>query len=210
MSEINESCIREVLECARRLDEKGMVNGFEGNISTRRDGLIYITPTGKNKATLTPEMIAVIDAEGRQIAGNCKPTSELPMHRETYEIRDDIQGVIHTHAPYLTAHARCNLPVETHAYPEMMGNFGRFEVAPYGRPGTDAILAGAIPILRKRDVCLLGNHGALTVGRSLTDAMNKMEAAESIARTLFLARLMGGAVDLSESECAFFFSLSDR
>ena len=40
--------------------------------------------------------------------------------------------------------------------------------------------------------------------------MNKMEAAESIAKTLFIARMMGKAVDLSDEECAFFFSLSDR
>ncbi len=210
MNRIEKKYIQEVIECARRLDQKGMVNGFEGNISTRHNGLIYITPTGMSKATLTEDMIAVVDENGIQIAGSFRPTSELPMHMDAYAVRDDIVGVIHTHAPFLTAHALCNIPVETHAYPEMMGNFGRFEVAPYGRPGTDAIFEGAVPILKKRDVCLLGNHGAISVGTSLVDAMNKMEAAESIAKTLFIARMMGKAVDLSDEECAFFFSLSDR
>ncbi len=210
MNRIEGKYIREVIECARRLDQKGMVNGFEGNISTRHNGLIYITPTGMSKATLTEDLIAVVDENGIQIAGSVKPTSELPMHMDAYAVRDDIVGVIHTHAPFLTAHALCNIPVETHAYPEMMGNFGRFEVAPYGRPGTDAIFEGAIPILKKKDVCLLGNHGAISVGTSLVDAMNKMEAAESIAKTLFIARMIGKSVDLSDEECAFFFSLSDR
>ena len=210
MNRIEKKYIQEVIECARRLDQKGMVNGFEGNISTRHNGLIYITPTGMSKATLTEDMIAVVDENGIQIAGSFRPTSELPMHMDAYAVRDDIVGVIHTHAPFLTAHALCNIPVETHAYPEMMGNFGRFEVAPYGRPGTDAIFEGAVSILKKRDVCLLGNHGAISVGTSLVDAMNKMEAAESIAKTLFIARMMGKAVDLSDEECAFFFSLSDR
>lgn len=210
MSRIESKYIHEVIECARRLDEKGMVNGFEGNISTKHDGLIYITPTGKNKATLTEEMIAVIDESGKQIAGCFRPTSELPMHTEAYKLREDIVGVIHTHAPFLTAHALCNLPVETRAYPEMMGNFGRFEVAPYGRPGTDAIFDGAAKILKEKDICLLGNHGAIAVGRDLMDAMNKMEAAESIAKTLYIAHQMGKPVDLSESECAFFFSLSSH
>ena len=209
-SRIERKYIKEVIACARRLDEKGMVNGFEGNISTRHNGLIYITPTGKNKALLTEDMIAVVDEDGNQIGGNCKPTSELPMHRDAYAVRDDIAGVIHTHAPFLTAYALCNMPVETHAYPEMMGNFGRFEVAPYGRPGTDAIFEGAVPILKRRDVCLLGNHGAITVGKSLTDAMNKMEAAESIAKIMCITRVLGKPVDLSDEECAFFFSLSNR
>lgn len=203
-------CIQELLMCARRLDEKNLVNAFEGNISVKQDELIYITPTGKNKSLLTEDMIAIVNQDGVKIAGGCKPTSELPMHMHTYQIRDDIGGIVHSHAPFLTAHALSGRPVKTHAYPEMMGNFGVFEVAPYGRPGTDDILRGAIPILEKRDIVLLGNHGVLAVGRTVTDAMNKLEAAEAIAKTLFLADAMGGQVELSPEECAFFFSLSER
>lgn len=159
---INMDVIREVMAVAKRLDEKTLVNTFEGNISAKVDGKIYITPTTKNKGLLTEDMIAVMDENGNQIHGNCKPTSELPMHTETYTIRDDIGGVVHCHPPYLTAYALANKDVETRAYPEMMGNFCKFECAPYGRPGTDKILAGAIPILQnKRDIVLLGNHGVL-------------------------------------------------
>ncbi len=74
----------------------------------------------------------------------------------------------------------------------MMGNFCKFECAPYGRPGTDKILAGAIPILQnKRDIVLLGNHGVLVVGKTVTDAMNKTEAAEAIAKALLPDRSAG-------------------
>ncbi|MEG1516166.1 MAG: class II aldolase/adducin family protein [Clostridia bacterium] len=202
--------IREIIACAKRLDEKGLVNAYEGNISAKHEGLIYITPTGKNKGMLTENMIAVVDEAGNQIGGNSKPTSELPMHTQIYLIREDIGGVVHAHPPFLTAHALCNKPVTTHAYPEMMGNFGRFDVVPYGRPGTNDILRGACEILEKQDVVLLANHGAIAVGKTVADAMNRIEAAEAIAKTLFLADRMGGTVDLSTEECAFFFSLSDR
>ena len=155
-----------------------------------------------NGCTLT------LDENGNQIHGNCKPTSELPMHTETYTIRDDIGGVVHCHPPYLTAYALANKDVDTRAYPEMMGNFCKFECAPYGRPGTDKILAGAIPILQnKRDIVLLGNHGVLVVGKTVTDAMNKTEAAEAIAKALFLTAQLGGEVPLSDEECQFFLDL---
>lgn len=117
---INMDVIREVMAVAKRLDEKTLVNTFEGNISAKVDGKIYITPTTKNKGLLTEDMIAVMDENGNQIHGNCKPTSELPMHTETYTIRDDIGGVVHCHPPYLTAYALANKDVETRAYPEMM------------------------------------------------------------------------------------------
>lgn len=205
---IDKSMINELLEVAYRLDNKNLVNCYEGNISIKKDGLIYITPTGKNKAKLTEEMVAIVDEQGNQIAGNCKPTSELPMHLETYTIRENIGAVVHAHPPYMTAHAIANKPVETKAYPEMMGNFTRFECAPYGRPGTKFILKGAIPILKRRDIVILNNHGVLTVGATVTDAMNKMEAAEAITKTLFLTKMMGGEIPLSDSECDFFFSLN--
>lgn len=54
-----------VLAVAKRLDEKNLVNAYEGNISAKKDGIVYITPTGKNKALLTEDMIAVIDADGK-------------------------------------------------------------------------------------------------------------------------------------------------
>lgn len=202
--------ILEVLQVAKRLDEKNLVNAFEGNISTKKDGLVYITPTGKNKALLTEEMVAVIDPEGRQVGGNCKPTSELPMHMETYTIRDDIGGVVHCHPTFLTAYALCCKPVETRAYPEMMGNFDYFQVAPYGRPGTEDILKGAVPILKHHDIVILGNHGVLAVGATVTDAMNRVEAAEAITKTVFIANVLGKQADLSPEECEFFFSLNQK
>lgn len=201
--------INQVLAVAKRLDEKNLVNAFEGNISAKKDGLVYITPTGKNKAFLKEDMIAVINEDKEQIGGSCRPTSELPMHLETYRIRADIGGVVHCHPTFLTAHAICNKPVETKGYPEMMANFKIFEVAPYGRPGTEEILKGAVPVFAHSDVVLLGNHGVLAVGETAEDAMNKVEAAEAITKALYYAGALGTPLDLSEEECEHFYSIYD-
>jgi L-fuculose-phosphate aldolase len=207
MANISKEAIAEILFVAKRLDEKNLVNAYEGNISLKLDGLIYITPTSKNKGTLTEDMIAVIDGECRQIAGNCKPTSELIMHFDAYKIRSSIGGVVHCHAPYMTAYALCGKPVEAPCYPEMMGNFGSIEVAAYGRPGTDQILKGAIPVLKHKPIVLLANHGALAVGPTATDAMNTTEACEAITRVVMLAERMGSPVALPEDECGHFLSI---
>ena len=99
--DIDLKAIEEVIEVAKRLDDKGLVNAFEGNISIKRGGKIYITPTGKSKATLTPEKICVMDSEGKQIAGIFEPTSELKMHTAVYKMRDDISGIVHAHPPFM-------------------------------------------------------------------------------------------------------------
>ena len=199
--------IREILLVAKRLDEKKILNAIEGNISLKRDGLIYVTPSGKNKAFLTEDMIAIVDEEGNQVGGCCKPTSELKLHLQVYRMREDIGGIVHAHPPYLTAHAVCGLPVRTKAYPEMMVMYGSFEVAGYGRPGTDDICREVEPLLQKSNVVLLENHGALAVGPDVVQAMNHMEAAEAIAEVLTMAKLVGKEKDLSPEECEALLAL---
>ena len=204
---MSKELIRQVLAVAKRLDDKNLVNAFEGNISAIENGLVYITPTGKNKALLTEDMIAVVNENGEQKGGNCAPTSELPMHLQTYQIRKDIGGIVHCHPTFLTAHAICSKSVETKGYPEMMANFKIFEVVPYGRPGTEKILEGAASVFEHSDVLLLGNHGVLAVGKSVEDAMNKVEAAEAITKALYYANALGEPLDLSKEECEHFYQI---
>ena len=103
---ISEEAVEEVLFVAKRMDDKGLVNSFAGNISTKRDGKIYITPTGQNKGMLTPEKIAVINEDGERIWG-MKETSEIIMHSMAYDICEengwDVGGVVHSHSKVLTA-----------------------------------------------------------------------------------------------------------
>lgn len=130
------------------------------------------------------------------------------MHFNTYKMRggNSIGGVVHAHPTFLTAYSLCLKEVETRAYPEMMGNFKKFQVAPYGRPGEPNIYEAAIPYFEAgQDIVILGNHGVLVVGETVTAAMNKLEAAEAIARTLFYANQIGKQQDLDPEECEMFF-----
>jgi L-fuculose-phosphate aldolase len=201
---------QEVLIVAKRLDEKNLVNAFEGNISGKKDGLIYITPTHTNKSFLDESVIAVIDENGNQIGGSMKPSSEIIMHTLAYRTRSDIGGVVHCHPPFLTAHAICHKDVTTDAYPELMGNFKRIPVAPYGRPHGEMIIKNALPFLEEFDVILLANHGVLSVGETVIEAMNKVEAAEAIAKTLFFANMIGKQQYLNRDECDYFYSCKNR
>ena len=146
---ISSEAINEVLFVAKRMDEKGLVNSFAGNISTKKDGKIYITPTGQNKGLLTPEKIAVVNEDGERIWG-MKETSEIIMHSMAYDICEengwDVGGVVHSHSKILTAFSMCCMDVETEALPEMMGNFHKIPCVPYGAPGTKYILKSEAPL----------------------------------------------------------------
>ncbi len=45
---------------------------------------------------------------------------------------------------------------------------------------------------------LLQNHGALTLGKDLIDAFNKMEVLESIAKTIVMSKTVGEPVVISK------------
>ncbi|MBE6592075.1 MAG: class II aldolase/adducin family protein [Ruminococcaceae bacterium] len=194
------NAINDVLTVAKRLDQKGILNAIEGNISVRKGDLVYITPSGKNKAYLTEDMISVIDMDGRLLKG-FKASSEYKLHLHAYKLRADIGGMVHAHPTYLTAYALLNKPVETKAYPEMMVVYGSIQVAAYGRPGTDDIYRDVGRILKNENVLLLANHGAMAVGETVFDAMNALEAAESSARILTVASTLGKVKELSDEEC---------
>ena len=200
--------IREVLSVAKRLDDKGLVNAFEGNVSVKRNGYLYITPSGKNKATLTEAMIAVFDEEGNQVAGIYKASSELKMHTAVYKMRDNIGGVVHAHTPFLTAYALCAKPFESFAHAEMLWDHKRVEVVPYGRPGSDDIYKGADKIFQKgRDICLLANHGVLAVGETVFDALNKLESVENACKICTSSRMIGEPANLPQDEIDLLLSL---
>lgn len=195
--------IQEIIEVARRLDDKGLVNAFEGNVSIMRDGYLYLTPSGKSKVTLTPEKICVFDREGNQVSGIFAPSSELKMHRAVYGMRDNIGGIVHAHPAFLTAYAMCGKPLESKCHAEMIWDHKVIEVAPYGRPGSDDIYAGVKPILDKgRDLLLLANHGVLSVGTDVYAALNKLESVENAAKILTIAKFVGDSqyADLPDEE----------
>ncbi|MDX6643708.1 MAG: L-fuculose-phosphate aldolase, partial [Solirubrobacteraceae bacterium] len=68
----------EVADACRALAAAGLVVGTAGNVSARTDERVAISPTGAALAELTPEQVTVVDlADGRTVAGDLAPTSEL-------------------------------------------------------------------------------------------------------------------------------------
>lgn len=198
---MNESeCKQQVIAIARKLYDRQMVNTNEGNVSIRLGDRIYITPSQVNKEHLTPGIIAVTDLDGNQLEGDLKPSSEILMHLHVYSLRSDVSGVVHNHSPYATAFAIAGQPIATKGYTEMIYLYDQIPVAEYGAPGTMEITRGIGQYIHQTDVMLLANHGLLAVGTDLTDAYQKAESIESIAKTLLLTRMLGGEQALPQQE----------
>lgn len=197
---MSEMVIKKILEVSKLIYDKGLVNPYEGNVSILDGEQVYITPAGVCKGYLTEDMIVVTDLNGNVLEGMYKPSSEIKLHLAIYRLRNDVRAVVHAHPPYSTAYAIANKPIETKAYTEMIMFFDKIPLVKYGQPSTDEISAGIEEFIDKYDMILLANHGIVTFGTDLYSAFFKLEAAESMAKTLLLTKLLGGEKELPEAE----------
>ena len=177
-----------VAKFSRIAEEKGLVNSLEGNLSLidRSSGNIYITPSHKAKALLTPEDICVVDPSGEQVGGRGKKSSEFFLHEAAYKARPDCNAVFHCHTPFLSAYACAYQDFQTDRNTFLHKIFGDIVCLPYGEHGTHDIHKGIEEALEGRPVALLGGHGVVCVGEDLEDAIGILEAAENYAKTIWI------------------------
>ena len=68
----------DIVEVGRRLWERGYVASNDGNISVRLDDRrLMTTPKNVSKGFMTPDMMVVTDLDGKKIAGERDPSSEI-------------------------------------------------------------------------------------------------------------------------------------
>lgn len=187
----------------RRLYERGLIAGQDGNVSVRvGDDRVLVTPAGLSKVDLRPEDLVEIGLDGTVRDGTRQPTSELAVHLRAYQRRADVRAVVHAHPPIATAFSIAGDGVDTTSLCEVRYGVGPVALVPYGTPSTDAAADVFDPFWASHDAFLMAHHGALTVGDTLTKAHQRMESLENGARVLWLARALGPVRRLSPDALA--------
>jgi L-fuculose-phosphate aldolase len=201
---VNYSAVREeIARIGRRLDAREMIAGADGNISVRLGpDRIMVTPSGRNKGLLDPQEMVIVDLHGNKIDGDLEASSELAMHLFVYQSRADIGACVHAHPPYATAFAVAGVELPHDVLPEAVATVGPIALTEYAPPGTGAVARSLEAFVGEHDAFLLRNHGLLTIGRNLTEAVNRHETTEHCAHILYLARQLGGITRLPTDEVA--------
>ena len=190
-----------IVAVGQELSRAGLVVGTAGNVSVRDGDLVAVTPSGVRYAELTPELIGVHRLDGAAVEGPLAPTSEMPLHLAVYAARPEAGAVVHTHSPAATALSTLVDEVPSvHYYVAMFG--GPVRVAPYATYGTDELAANVVRALRDRTGCLMGNHGAVTVGPDLATAYDKCAYLEWLCEVYLRAASAGTPRLLPPAEIA--------
>jgi L-fuculose-phosphate aldolase len=207
---------RDVIEAAREMAQKGLVSGTAGNVSLRlKDpsgrGLLAITPSGRDYNSLGVDDIVVVDFEGQRVEGELRASIETVMHIEIYKARKKINAVIHTHPVFCSVIAVTGLEIPAIIDEQVTYIGGEIKVADYALPGSPELAKNAVSALGPRNAVILANHGALSVGRDMREALDISELLERTAK-IYVSALGLGKVnplpaEVVELEKAFFASI---
>ena len=180
--------------------ERGLVQGTGGNISRRTEKGILITPSGMDYRTLTCEDIVLLAPDGKVLEGTRVPSIERSLHLRIYRSRADINAVIHTHSVYATAIAAARQPLCPITDNQVAVFGGTVPVADYAPIGTEELAENTSRALADGAGVLLSNHGALCVGRELSEALMRCEMLEVFSKIYILAKTVGGGAALTDEQ----------
>src|SRR5450755_593586 len=211
MAKTEQEYRQDIIDIGRLVYQKDWVAANDGNITIRLDAhRILATPTGVSKGMMHVDDLIVVDSQGKKLSGRKECTSELAMHMKIYEMRPDIQSVLHAHPPVATGFAAAGRPLNLALLPEVIIGLGCVPLAGYGLPGTPALTNPLVPFIPKYDAIMMGNHGVVSYGEDVYKAFFRMETVEHFARISLVAELLGGPKVLPKDEVDKLFDSRTR
>jgi L-fuculose-phosphate aldolase len=185
-----------IVEAGRLCYQQGLMPANNGNISVRMgEDRLVITPSMLCKGRLELDDLLVIDLEGQVLKADARKkrriSSETPMHLEAYRQRPDIRAVLHAHPAHATALTVAGIPFPEDVLPELLEGLGPVPTTSFATPSSDENAAAIREHIVGHDAVLIRNHGAITVGRDLEEALIHLERVEHVAKVIVMAQGLG-------------------
>jgi ribulose-5-phosphate 4-epimerase/fuculose-1-phosphate aldolase len=199
---IVEALRTQVLRTAKLLPKYGLVWMAGGTVCARdsQSGYVVVTPSGLDYERLTPDDMIVTDIEMNLIEGKYRPSVALNLWVGFMRARPELNAVVHTHSPYATAFSVVSQPIPV--ITETMADwFGQpVPVTRYLSVEDPEFPTLPIAVMGDGYAVLLGNHGPITVGKTLEHAVERAVTLEEAARTYSIARTIGAPVSVTEEQ----------
>ena len=189
----------QILATCRRMNDTGLNQGTSGNISVRNGSGFLITPTSLPYDIMQPADLVQMSFDGSP-EGERRPSSEWRFHRDILQARPDIDCVLHCHSVYATTLACHHKTIPSFHYMVAVAGGTTIRCAPYATFGTQELSDVALDALEGRRACLLGQHGQISLGKTLAAALALAVEVETLSRLYVQALPLGEPPVLSDEE----------
>ena len=185
--------LEELVVASNIVYNKDLTPGKSGNLSCRYfdngTEMVAITRTNISKGMVTVEDIITVDMKGKILEGKGTPSSETFLHLGIYNKRKEINAVVHTHSPYATGFSMSGKDLKR------LEGFGSIDNpyiprVRYSKPGSSELAKETAKRMAGADAVILENHGVVTTGVNLSEAVLLAEFIEDIAKTQFVAHAL--------------------
>ena len=177
------------VEFCRTLYDRELVTGVGGNVAVRDRDTVLVTPTGRSLGFLAASDVVTVNLEG-QVIGEGRPSKEADMHLLVLRGQPEARVVCHVHGSYIIA-ASCMLEPGDDSLPALTPGFTFFAypmpMVPFAVPGSRELLQMVGEKARGRRAVLLQNHGLVTIGATIEEALNIAEEVDECARVFVLS-----------------------
>lgn len=181
----------QIVDTAQDLLAKGYLMATGGNISIRilGEGLFAITPSNLDYSKMTPDDVCILSFDQEILEGR-KPSVEAGMHGAIYQVREDVNAIIHTHQVYTSALTLIDAPIPA-LFDEQARFLGRsVKIIPYAPSGTGMLKNRVSRNVRDyNNAYMMKNHGALIFGHDMERAIHNVEILEKCALAYLLSML---------------------
>ena len=190
---------KEIIDASKYLLQLQFNIGSEGNISYRKKNEIYITPSGIKTSNLEPKDISKVDLNGK-VLNKKKPSSEILLHSCIYRNHKDIRAIVHSHSKWASILSCMRISIPSFHY--MVAEFGGHNIrcSKYATFGTEKLSKYVNEVLHKRKGCLIANHGQVTIGCNLEEAVDLSIALEKLSEQYYYLWITKQTKLLSDKE----------
>ena len=182
-----------ILRAARIASDAGLFVANQGNFSMRdpMSGLIAMTPHDLAYDLMSPEDIVLIKSSGEQVAGTLEPSFDVKVHATVYRQRPEVSAVIHTEPPYVNAFGAVGIDIDPVTTTGLKSGNGVVPIMPFRTVREEAFAEEMLEVMAEHYAVVWGNHGLLTIGATIEQALDRSLGVEFNARVLAIARGLG-------------------
>lgn len=186
---IPQSVFEDMRHTCLRAWQRGLLSGFNGNISVRKQQSCCVTRSGAAKGDLLPHDVVLVDVPTGTVLSGEKPSSELPMHLAIYRAMPEVTALVHTHPRHLLAlelkvchEDFLRLPIfEADTLRQSLG------FAPALAPGCQELAEAVCTVQQRYQAVWLSQHGLVCRAQDLRTALALSEELDHLAAIQLLA-----------------------
>lgn len=186
---IPQSIFEDMRHTCYRAWQRGLLSGFNGNVSVRNQGTCCVTRSGAAKGDLLPQDVVMVDVPSGTALTDEKPSSELPMHLAIYRAMPAVTAIVHTHPRHLLA-------LEMKVKHENFLRLALFEAetqrqnlgfVPKLAPGCQALADAVCLMTQHFPAVWMSQHGLVCCASQLRTALALSEELDHLAQIQLLA-----------------------